>query len=56
MYKSRLARGRAADAQTKLADKVKKGGQDVWGPVPMPPNASVPDADIKTLVDWIMKM
>jgi cytochrome c len=28
----------------------------VWGPVPMPPNAAVPDADIKTLVDWILKM
>jgi cytochrome c len=45
-----------ADAQAKLADKVKKGGQGVWGPVPMPPNAAVPDADINTLVGWIMKM
>jgi cytochrome c len=45
-----------ADAQAKLADKVKKGGQGVWGPVPMPPNAAVPDADIKALVDWILKM
>ena len=39
-----------------LQQKVKKGGQGVWGPVPMPPNAAVPDADIKTLVDWILKM
>ena len=38
-----------------LAEKVKKGGQGVWGPVPMPPNAAVPDADIKTLVDWLLK-
>jgi cytochrome c len=42
------------DAEAKLVDKVKKGGQGVWGQVPMPPNASVPDADIKTLVKWVL--
>ncbi|MDA1118478.1 MAG: c-type cytochrome [Proteobacteria bacterium] len=42
--------------EAKLADKVKKGGQGVWGPVPMPPNASVPDADIKKLIDWLLKI
>ena len=45
-----------AGMDVKLAEKVKKGGQGVWGPVPMPPNAAVPDADIKTLVDWILKL
>ena len=45
-----------ADAAAKLADKVKKGGSGVWGQVPMPPNAAVPDADVKTLVDWILKL
>jgi cytochrome c len=45
-----------AGMDAKLAEKVKKGGQGVWGPVPMPPNAAVPDGDIKTLVDWILKM
>ena len=45
-----------AGMDVKLAEKVKKGGQGVWGPVPMPPNAAVPDADIKKLVDWILKM
>ena len=45
-----------ADAAAKLAEKVKKGGQGVWGPVPMPPNAAVSDGDIKTLVEWIVKM
>lgn len=43
-----------ASAAAKLAEKVKKGGSGVWGPVPMPPNAAVPDADIKTLVDWVL--
>ncbi len=42
------------DAETKLAEKVKKGGQGVWGQVPMPPNAAVPEADIKTLVKWVL--
>jgi len=41
-------------AEAKLFDKVKKGGQGVWGQVPMPPNASVPDADIKSLVKWVL--
>ena len=40
-------------AEAKLFEKVKKGGQGVWGQVPMPPNAQVPDADIKALVKWI---
>ena len=43
-------------APTKLFDKVKKGGAGVWGPVPMPPNAQVPDADVKTLVNWILSL
>ena len=38
-----------------LAEKVKKGGSGTWGPIPMPPNAAVPDADLKKLVDWILK-
>jgi cytochrome c len=42
------------NAEAKLFDKVKKGGQGVWGQVPMPPNSSVPDADIKALVKWIL--
>src|SRR6266566_4076380 len=41
-------------AEAKLVDKVKKGGQGVWGQVPMPPNSSVPDADLRALVKWIL--
>jgi cytochrome c len=39
-----------------LAGKVKKGGSGAWGAVPMPPNPAVPDADVKKLVDWILKL
>ena len=45
-----------AGADAMLAEKVKKGGSGVFGPIPMPPNAAVPDADVKKLVDWILKM
>lgn len=43
-----------ADAAKKLAAKVKAGGKGTWGPVPMPPNPNVKDADIATLVSWIL--
>ncbi|MFN3297402.1 c-type cytochrome [Caldimonas sp.] len=42
------------DAVNKLAQKVIKGGVGVWGQVPMPANASVSEADAKTLVQWIL--
>jgi cytochrome c len=42
------------DAVAKLSAKVKKGGQGVWGQVPMPPNTQVPDADIKKMVEYIL--
>lgn len=45
-----------ASAAAKLAEKVKKGGSGTWGAVPMPPNAAVPDADIKKMIDWILKL
>ncbi len=41
-------------AEAKLAEKVKKGGSGVWGPVPMAPNPQVADADLKTLVKWVL--
>ena len=43
-----------AGAEAKLVDKVKKGSQGTWGQVPMPPNANVPDGDVRTLVKWIL--
>jgi len=41
-------------AAGKLAAKVKAGGSGVWGPVPMPPNPQISDADLKTLVQWVL--
>ena len=44
------------DALAKLSEKVKKGGTGVWGSIPMPPNVTVSDADIKELVTWILTL
>jgi cytochrome c len=44
------------DAVDKLAQKVVKGGAGVWGPVPMPANAQVTEAEAKQLVQWIMTL
>jgi len=54
-YKDVAAKYRGdAGAEAKLVEKVKKGSQGTWGQVPMPPNANVPDADVRTLVKWIL--
>ena len=45
-----------AGAVAKLTEKVKKGGSGVWGPVPMPPNTQVPDADVKKMVELILAL
>ena len=45
-----------AGAAAKLMEKVKKGGSGVWGPVPMPPNPTVSDADLKTMVTFILAL
>jgi len=45
-----------AKAEAMLVDKVKKGGVGVWGQVPMPPNSTVPDADVKALVKWVLSL
>lgn len=44
------------DAAAKLAAKVIAGGAGVWGPVPMPANAQVNDAESKKLVAWILTL
>jgi cytochrome c len=43
-----------ADAEGKLVQKVIKGSSGVWGPVPMPANAQVSEAEAGTLVKWIL--
>ncbi|UCU97880.1 c-type cytochrome [Acidovorax radicis] len=42
------------DAVDKLAAKIIKGGSGVWGPVPMPANTQVNDAEAKKLAAWVL--
>jgi cytochrome c len=46
-----------ADAPAKLAEKVRKGGSGVFGPVPMAPNPAdkISDKDLKEAVELILK-
>jgi cytochrome c len=37
-----------------LATKIMKGGSGVWGPVPMPANKQVSDAEAKKLAAWVL--
>ena len=43
-----------ADANARLEKKVKSGGSGVWGPIPMPSHPRMNDADIKTVVAWVL--
>jgi len=37
-----------------LSTKIMKGGSGVWGPVPMPANNQVSEADAKKLAAWVL--
>ncbi len=37
-----------------LATKIVKGGSGVWGPVPMPANNQVSEAEAKKLAAWVL--
>ncbi len=41
------------DAVAKLTESIKKGGSGKWGPVPMPAQAALSDADAKILAAWV---
>ncbi len=42
------------DAAATLAKSIKAGGSGKWGPVPMPPQAALSDAEATTLATWIL--
>jgi cytochrome c len=54
-YQEIAKKYKGQNVAAKLEEKVKKGGSGVWGPVPMPPNSTVPEGDVKKLVAWILK-
>jgi cytochrome c len=46
------------DVVAKLMEKVRKGGVGVYGPIPMPANPveKINDADLKALVEFMLKV
>ena len=46
--------GGQKDAAANLAKSIKAGGSGKWGPVPMPAQAALSDADALTLATWIL--
>ncbi|HJV07737.1 MAG TPA: c-type cytochrome [Chromobacteriaceae bacterium] len=53
-YKEVAAKYKGQKVLAKVMDKVKKGGSGSFGAIPMPANPQVPDADLKTMVQWIL--
>lgn len=47
-----------AKAADLLLQKVRAGGANVWGPIPMPPNPKekISDDDLKKLIIWILSL
>ncbi|MGF1644683.1 MAG: c-type cytochrome [Thiotrichales bacterium] len=43
-----------ADAETVLAQAIKKGVKGKYGKIPMPPQANVPDEDAAAIAKWLM--
>ncbi len=44
------------DVVDKLATKIMKGGSGVYGPVPMPANTQVNEAEAKKLAAWVLSL
>ena len=58
-FKDVAARYRAdKDALPYLLEKVRNGGEGVWGDLPMPPNGveKISDADLKSVVEWVLRL
>lgn len=48
------ARYEGKSVEAALLEKLKRGGGGAWGPIPMPPNPDLAEADARALVQWIL--
>jgi cytochrome c len=49
---AKYGEGKGTVAQ--LAAAIKAGSTGKWGPMPMPPQAQVPDADLQAIAQWLL--
>lgn len=42
------------EAKAHLTTRIKAGGSGIWGPVPMPPQPAITEAELNTVVDWLL--
>ena len=40
--------------EARLLEKLKRGGSGIWGPLPMPPNPDLAEADARRLLQWVL--
>jgi len=50
--RSRYDGGKGTAAQ--LVESIKSGSSGKWGPMPMPAQAQVPNADLQALAQWVL--
>lgn len=43
-----------AGTEARLVEKLRKGSSGAWGPIPMPPNPDLAEADARLLVQWLL--
>lgn len=55
-FKEIANRYNGKNTEEKLTKKVLKGGSGTWGPVPMPANNQLNEAEAQTLVRWILSL
>jgi cytochrome c len=53
-FKEVAKRYAGQDMTDKLAAKIRGGSAGVWGPVPMPANPQVSEAESKQLANWVL--
>jgi cytochrome c len=44
-----------ADAETYLADRIRKGGVGAWRQVPMPAQQSLSESELRVVAEWILR-
>lgn len=53
-FKDVAKRYAGQDMAAKLAAKIRSGGAGAWGPVPMPANPQVSEAESRQLAAWVL--